>query len=480
VYKLKMWGALKYNVSGGYIENEKGLLNGQGVEHDDIDSDSSSARAKRVHHKPMRPQVIDSPYLSHTLSNSVVERIGSDLPEEVDDEHMTDVQWDMTPDAYKKKLAADFFFALAGDKLSFPLYFDLYQSRLASEPPPSSAYMHWMLVACARAAESERDGNLVRRLLKERLTHQPIERSFLYRILIAYTIDREATDKSTETASEHISKIIPEILTKNGNLRPLKRETSVVDIITYQYLCYGFTNYCKKRPHESFVFDTVCEFISQQRIQQYVERGNESQHALRSCVDWCVAELESIVEVPPLMREIECQETNKQWKARNELFCCLWDCWRQHEEEGGNDDCETLAWARDSQSELGYSPAELLVTVCWLIMDQPAAHDNGNTHDHPNHQASKRAEVVSRWTEEELWTQFLTKVESMNKLVKMSDEDKEFKARYLDRAKQYLEQRLKFDIASCDDTGTHSQEGITLFDCNQRYSHGNDRYIEFS
>ena len=362
-----------------------------------------------------------------------------------------------TADEERQKLAADFCFAMNDNDAAFHMYSTLYNS-VQNRPGTSWLAKNVLLIHCVRAAESPKNAQEANRLLTERLAEaQESEKSFVFGMLEALVQERSGNADAAETR-DRIYNLIASIIDNidendDGSDKAALFGVSSwfydFDAIGYQCLCHGLKVYDTLRKHKSLAGNTPGDtfsseqFLVQHSSPKHAECAYKCIMALRSCIEWCLAQLNSNPTMPAEVVSFEFSGRSKLWSENIQLFCTLWSALYQTI----SDDQHQLDWYRNSEATLGISSCDLLVTVCWMIGDVAleAGVDGG---------VLQRAAVGVQGLVQglshdpgDVWMHFLNKFTWMNQVVSNpSQDDESFMDLARDHIRRYVSSRLDIQL----------------------------------
>ncbi|EON66473.1 hypothetical protein W97_05571 [Coniosporium apollinis CBS 100218] len=286
------------------------------------------------------------------------------------------------------KHAADFLYSLLSDEDAFPLYV-LVLKRLKQSNQPV-----WMMssaiIACARSATTSSQVEIARSLLEQKLQDPQGSATdaeiFLFRMLLAYTYIRCGDDF---TASFHIETAMGFNLSNENLFMQLREEDRSLDIITYPFLaqylgCLGDLGKAKTLGRVAQDKLVVDKSLIRRRLREAIlerapgpfelKHGSMGNPCMRSCLQWCTSEIRCTVKIPGSWKSLHSHRRYERQADYIGLFCCLWERWQTRRTEFP---AEQLPLMRQADKLMGISAAELLISMCRMIMHAaPARLDN--------------------------------------------------------------------------------------------------------
>ncbi|KAH7165604.1 hypothetical protein EDB81DRAFT_259286 [Dactylonectria macrodidyma] len=341
-----------------------------------------------------------------------------------------------------KKLVADFFSAMSDDQNASEMYSDLFQVLSMSSSPLYNA-KNLIVTSFARVAQNPRDAKRAQQLLsryRDSIRTRGYDRPFLFSML---DCNLQESDETLQTSATHrrvcdtIRKVLKDDDTELGDI---PHNFSAIDLVTYHFLSSALEVYEKTLNTNGQLPALSSEallhtYVYRQPLADTIRIGGTS--PLRICIDWCARQLKLKHTVPAEVASIQCTDAQRQWCDNIHLFCTLWHSMLLQVQNG-----TPPVWYGPCESALGISPAELLVTVCWMIGSEV---ETDSTND-----ILKRADTVldtmTRLSEGRIWLKFLRTFTWMNKLVDTDDDDKAFEATVLQHCRRYIVATLNVDL----------------------------------
>jgi hypothetical protein len=340
------------------------------------------------------------------------------------------------------KRAADFLFGLGCEADACSLYI-LILKRLKDCPDQPAWATTSAMILCASSANTPSQKEIARSLLEQSLdepqgSKTDIEK-FLFHMLLAETYMRE---HDTTTADIHIGMAMSTDLANKGLVTCLPREYRALDILTYHYLTGGLRGPLEPTKLRS----SKLHFADKREVQQLLlhndpgpfelMEGSMKNPCLRSCIKWCVDELELM---PSLSSSWELVKTNKKstiWAEIIGIYCCLWERSqsRQTNYEG------TILWIDQAERSMGISAAELLSTVYYMILSASPPGKDKSERDFVR-QAHMGAISLSQRPDEQVGCQFLEGFSSMNSLSANSGNQKASRSVIQAYAKDFIQKK---------------------------------------
>lgn len=354
---------------------------------------------------------------------------------------------------YKTKLAADFLSALSDDEAAFSIFAPLCSSSLSvSKPLSTPLSSEMLLVSTIRSVDGPEAARTARQLMvKYQARHSGSFKKFMASMLDAYMQER-GTSKDRAGVARRVGRIMSGLFEAEDYLAELQNEYLSIDLLTYRFLSHGLDAYAALRPHDAgdATFDPddhLNKYVSAQPFIARLRSGSRRPCALRSCVTWCQTQLHrDDITIPLAVQNITAAQNHTPWMDDIQLFCTLWDAMLQCLLQDNN----FPAWYANSEAELGISPSELLVTLCWIIGDNdtaPTATQSPVGDVLPILQrAQSSTDILVHWPEPRLWEAFLNKFTEMNKLVDLVPEDQSFEASASSCARAYVSSALDIQL----------------------------------
>jgi hypothetical protein len=383
------------------------------------------------------------------------------------------------------KLAADFLQSLGCEEDAFSLYILIYKvhSHLqATENARSlpSWVMSSAVISCATCAFTSPQIEIARNLLLQKL-NEPQDSTttvekFLFHMLLAETYARVNDDT---TARSHIEIAMGlDLFADSGPLHGLPRKNRSYDILTYHYLTdgLGYQTLLGKASYDDV--DVACESASNGFWHgTTVREGNNSNHTtqevlfldeweawnqlllqvpgpfeikddkmtnpcLKSCLQWCIEELE---RVPTFSQSWNLVKSNRDNLVRAEvigIYCCLWERWQSYK---GPENSDSLLWAEQAESLMGISAAELLKTLCSLMISV-SPHSTRRSERNLVRRALFGAINLSLQPDIQLGCIFLDRFSSLRTFFNASQKDVTFKNARQVYGKEFIEKRLRIKL----------------------------------
>jgi hypothetical protein len=354
-------------------------------------------------------------------------------------------------DIQDMKLAADFLHMLGFDGDAFPLYVLLLkrskQSSYASPRTTTSA-----MIACTRSAYWSSQVQLARTLWEPKFEARGASTDvehFLFRMLLADTYARLGDYEIANMIIEHTMGC--EFATE-GLLLKMPYENRSLDLLTYQYLTQGL---CYKD-------DLVRDGIASGDIEEDYPLFEKSQFALcflhqtpgpfalhddemknpciRSCLRWCVAMLESTAMMTDSWVNTEPDKQDDPSSQHIGLFCCLWECWQSRRDE--QETSEAMKWTSQAEKLMGISAAELLGTICWMIVRASPPVTDSSDSDLVLLRGHAAADLLLMLSDKELSLTFLEESTYFDTRTRMCSQQKAFRTTAREYARSFIERSL--------------------------------------
>jgi hypothetical protein len=363
------------------------------------------------------------------------------------------------------KRAADFLFSLTFDEDCCALYV-LMLKRLKDSPNQPMWITCSAVIACARSAYTTSQVEIAQYLLEHKLeelegTASHVE-NFLYRMLLSYTYTRCGDD---DNANLQIETAMGSDLADERLFEYLPKENRSLDILTYYFLNCGLGK------HDDLVKEKTLKYLpedhifldksdAQDRLLQRepgpfeLKDGYMKNPCIRSCLRWCLSEFEIIATIPGSWKHLQSDDQHLDWAERIGIYCCLWGRWQNF--RGKASQPELLLWASQAEKCMGIAPAELLITLCWMIMSaSPPRHDKSERDLFLRARLGARS--LSQRTDEALASQFLDKFSWMNTMIRFSCEREAFRDVARAYAKDFIERSLQIKLPDEQDSDSNSE-----------------------
>jgi hypothetical protein len=391
-------------------------------------SERSSSQERLLDPQPLRERPIDS---SGPIDNF--------SPDDLDD----------------IKLAADFLSGMGCEEDAFALYVLLLKRVKTSAKQPS-----WMIssaiISCAACAFTSSQIEIARHLLQRKLDEGQdsttnIEK-FLFRMLLAETYVRVSDDLN---ARSHIEIAMGLNIADDGLLASLPRKNRSFDILMYHYLTDGLgyqttlsQGIDEKHPVYDLPFLDEWEAWSQ-LLQQVpgpfeLQGGSMRNPCLRSCLQWCIDELGRSPTLSDSWNLVRANRDTALVRAEvTGIYCCLWE--RSQSQLKKQRDSESMIWADQAESLMGIPAAELLKTICSLVISASLSNSGRGERDLVR-RAHTGAKVLSERPDDELGSIFLDRFSSLRTFFNASQNDVTFKEVRQAYAKNFIEKRLRIKL----------------------------------
>ncbi|OCL09341.1 hypothetical protein AOQ84DRAFT_375923 [Glonium stellatum] len=359
-------------------------------------------------------------------------------------------------DIHHMKLAADFLHTVGFDGDAFTLYVLLLQ-RSKQSLYPSPQVMMSAMIMCARSAYWPAQVEIARNNLEPKFEPRGASTSlehFLFRMILADTHTRLRDQDMADLIIEHTmgcefadEKLLLQVPPENRSL----------DLLTYQYLTHGLSYKdklvrdaisCGHIPYDYPVFEksqlALC-FLQQAPGPFMLQSGTMKNPCIRACLQWCVAMLESTAKMTESWQSVQPNGQNSPSTNHFRLFCCLWECCRGH--QTSKDSSGALVWESQAEKLMGISAAELLGTLCWMIIRaSPKSEDLGSESDLILLQAHAGAASLIMRSDEELGGYFLNEFTYLDISTRMSPEQKAFRTTTRECARKFIEKSLSITL----------------------------------
>jgi hypothetical protein len=382
------------------------------------------------------------------------------------------------------KLAADFLLGLGCEEDAFALYILVYKihshlQATGNTRSQASWVMSSAIISCATCAFTSSQIEIARNLLLQKLNEPQdstttIEK-FLFRMLLAETYARVNDDA---TARSHIEIAMGlDLFGDYRHLRGLPRKNRSFDILTYHYLIdgLGYQTLLREASYDDDIAQestfSGLEYGATTREANYSNystkelpflgeweawgrllrrvpgpfefQGDSMKNpCLRSCLHWCIDELKC---APTLSQSWNLVKSNRDTLAQAEMigiYCCLWERWQSHKVQ---ENSESLLWAEQAESLMGIPAAELLKTICSLIISA-SPPSSGNSERSLVRQALMGARTLSSQPDEQLGSIFLDRFSSLRTFFNASQKDVTFKHARQAYGKELIEKRLRIKL----------------------------------
>lgn len=149
---------------------------------------------------------------------------------------------------------------------------------------------------------------------------------------------------------------------------------------------------------------------------------------LQNCFDWCARQLTLNLKIPGEVASISVQRP-ELWLDNIKLYCTLW-----HKMQELVLNCTKPPWYGSCESEVGISPSELLINVCWMIGEQAGPLQSNDIFQ----RARDVADTMTRLRHEELLGKFCEKFSWMNQVVQLHGQDEAFDLAVRQQTRQYI------------------------------------------
>lgn len=361
------------------------------------------------------------------------------------------------------KLAADFLYTIGFDGDAFALYV-LLLKRYNPSSYPSSRMTISAMIKCARSAYWPSQVEIAQSHLEQKFEQRDESTDvehFLFRMLLADTYARLGDQEFANLNVEHVMGCE---FANERLLLQLPNEDRSLDLLTYQYLTYGLSykdNLVRDAiardciPHDYPVFEVsqlALRFLQQTPGPFALQGGIMRNPCIRSCLQWCVAMLESTAMMTESWESVRANDQNSPWTEHFRLFCCLWECWQSRRTY--QESSEALMWASQAEKLMGISAAELLGTLCWIIVRASPKTENSDS-NLILLQAHTRAASLMMRSDEELGCHFLDEFTYFDTSTRMSPEQKAFRTTAREYARKFIEKSL--DITLPEAQGSYAE-----------------------
>ena len=295
-----------------------------------------------------------------------------------------------TNDASRRHLfLSDMLSALGDGTSAFPIYFSLCRSTSTGLP-----LAH--LIACACAAQTQGHAIQARTLLDdyvdEILDHagRGSSAELLFKLLAARAWDWPGDEDNANGQIDELIIACTESLPDNElQLKALPPRDNSLDIPLYQHLGYALgrwndSNASNMGVDKIDVDRLLCQMVSQQLASEDDPGSAVIDPSLRmgclpSCLKWCLDVLAQNPVIPNALLGRAGSPVDAL-TAIYQVSCTLWGIWLSYilpssssvrfppEISAQAGRCPHASWADESETQLGISAAELLVTVVCMIM----------------------------------------------------------------------------------------------------------------
>ncbi|KAK0714671.1 hypothetical protein B0H67DRAFT_553344 [Lasiosphaeris hirsuta] len=262
-----------------------------------------------------------------------------------------------------RQQAADILFASGDGESAFHYYKNL-------DPEPAFP----ILIACARAIQTTVQAIEARNLLQassdvlqgHRDDEGSISGKALFLDLLLVFVFSWGEDKSCTT--QVVEKKIRSILRDEAReiLKPITPRGPKLDVPLYQLLNYAFKLW-NDRTGPGLVQIQADQLLNQ-FLKQQEAFGNVRTEipCLILCLEWCCHVLDANPRIPDPINLGSGFPINSPGAAYQVIFT-LWSVW-----QGNTPTFPSWTWTTNAQTQLGISPAELLVSVVHVIMAETA------------------------------------------------------------------------------------------------------------
>lgn len=370
------------------------------------------------------------------------------------------------------KLAADFLYTVGFDGDAFALY-ALLLKRYNQSSYPSSRMTISAMIKCARSAYWSSQVEIAQTPLKQKFELRDESTDvehFLFRMILADTYARLGDQEFANLIVEHVMGCE---FANERLLLQMPNEDRSLDLLTYQYLTHGLSykdNLVRDAiardciPYDYPVFEksrlALC-FLQQTPGPFELQGDIMKNPCIRSCLQWCVAMLESTDIMTEPWENVQPNDQDSPLAEHFRLFCCLWECWQGRRASRGSS--EALTWASQAEKLMGISAAELLGTLCWMIVRaSPKAEDLDS--DIIILQAHAGAASLIMRSDEELGCHFLDEFTFFDICTRMSPEQKEFRTIAREYARKFIEKSLEITLLEAQGSYAEPNELTELSD----------------
>jgi hypothetical protein len=270
------------------------------------------------------------------------------------------------------KRAADFLKCLHCVEDAFALYILILKRLKDSTDQPAWATTSAM-ISCVQCAKTLPHIEIARGLLHQSLNESRSSAAnvekYLFQMLLAQTYVRMCED---DAANSHIKFAMSTDFANENLITSHPGEYRTLDILTYHYLTGGLIG---RLNHEPLAYTT--QFVDKLEVQQTLIRnepgpfelkdGSMKNPCLRSCLQWCTTELGLEPSVSGSWEFVKASRKNDAFAAElTAIYCCLWERSPSRETEHKSTTC--VLWTNQTEKLMGISAAELLRTVCSMII----------------------------------------------------------------------------------------------------------------
>ena len=373
---------------------------------------------------------------------------------------------------HNMKLAADFLHTVGFDGDAFALYV-LLLKRYNQSLHPSSRMTISAMIKCARSAYWPSQVEIAQTLLepKFKLRDESTDvEHFLFRMILADTRTRLGNQEFANLIVEHVMGCE---FANERLLLQMPNEDRSLDLLTYQYLTHGLSykdnlvrdaiaRNCISYDYPVFEMSQLALRFLQQTPGPFALQGGIMENpCIRSCLRWCVAMLESTAMMTESWESVQPNDQDSPLAEHFRLFCCLWECWQSP--RTSQESSEALMWASQAEKLMGISAAELLGTLCWMIVRaSPKAEDSDA--DIIILQAHAGAASLIMRSDEELGCHFLDEFTFFDISTRMSPEQKEFRTIAREYARKFIEKSLKITLPEAQGSYAEPNELTELSD----------------
>jgi hypothetical protein len=343
------------------------------------------------------------------------------------------------------KRAADFLKCLHCTEDAFALYILILKRLKDSTDQPAWSTTSAM-ISCVQCAKTLPHIEIARSLLQQSLNESRSSvtnvEKYLFQMLLAQTYVRMCED---DAANSHIKFAMSADFANKNLITFLPREYRTLDILTYHYLTGGLVS---RLNHEPLAYAT--QFASKLEVQQILIRhepgpfelkdGSMKNPCLRSCLQWCTSELGLEPSVSGSWELVKTNRKNDAFAAElTAIYCCLWERSQSRETEHKSTTC--VLWIDQTERLMGISAAELLRTVCSMIISASSPGKAKSERDFVR-RTYLGATSLSQHTDEMLGCQFLDRFSYLKGLYTAPNTPRVFDKVRRAYAKDFIEKKL--------------------------------------
>jgi hypothetical protein len=274
------------------------------------------------------------------------------------------------------KRAADYLYALAFDDEASYLYAILIK-RHQADGHHQHRVAFATIIAYAYAANTKGHFEIVENLLDTELKNDTsVVTTFFTHMMLAFTYARQ---RKIAKATEHLE-MAQRYSREQDIFALLPCNDRSFDLIAYQSIvrCRSLpgralrasdvnrVTQSPERLHEQKMDLLVIRDLMLQRVPGpfEFEEGQMKNPCIRSCLRWCINELESMTSVPGIWKNGNRKSRFAMIAEVVATFTCLWD--RSQNPQSKLTDSSLTIWITEAEPRMGISPTHLLMFVCCM------------------------------------------------------------------------------------------------------------------